>query len=212
MKVFWLLLLVSSVLPAVTVDRIAIVVNQRIVTEMQLDEELRVTALLNHEPVKRDGQTRRAAADRLVEQELVRHEMELSEFPFPTEEQVNTAFEGIAKQFGGVDQFRKEVQPYELNEAIVKQHIGFQLMLLKFVDSRFRPDVEVSENDIRERYNREAEKWRAAHGPAPPPTLAQSRDSLEKAISDERADYALNSWLAETRKEVNIVYLDKDLA
>ncbi len=210
-KTILLFLLFSILVPAVTVDRIALVVNHRIVTEIQLDEEIRVTALLNHEPIKRDQQFRRAAADRLVEQELVHHEMELSGFPFPAPEQINTTLDGIANQFGGLDAFQKDMKTYQLNEAILKQHIGFQLMVLRFVDSRFRPDVEISEKDIRDYYQRELAKWRETQKTTPP-TLEQSRKSIEKAISDERVDYALASWLEETRKEVSIIYLDKELA
>jgi len=59
-------LLFSALLSAKMLDRIAIVVDHRIITETQLQEELQVTAFLNRQPVNTDVGARRAAADRLV--------------------------------------------------------------------------------------------------------------------------------------------------
>ncbi|MBV9158725.1 MAG: hypothetical protein JO097_20865, partial [Acidobacteriaceae bacterium] len=68
-------------LPAEVVDRIAIIIGRNVVTELQIDEELRVTAFLNNQPVTRDSATRRAAASRLIAQLLVERDMRLSHYP-----------------------------------------------------------------------------------------------------------------------------------
>src|SRR6185312_7451041 len=102
---------------------------------------------------------------------------------------------------------------YGLNEAILKDHLRRQLMILGFIDLRFRPDVEISEQDITEYYNKKLADWTKAHqGTGTPPTLDDSRAAIERSLTNERSEYALSLWLDEARKEVNIVYLDKDLA
>jgi hypothetical protein len=206
-----LLLFSATLLHGVVIDRIAVIVDHQVITEAQLDEEIRVTAFLNGESVKRDRQTKRAAADRLIEQSLVRHEMSLSQYPLPDTEQVNTLFNETAKQFGGREGLDRDLAQYGLTEEILNEHLRFQLMMLKFVDFRFRPDVDVSESDIRKYYEQELVKWKQSHT-TPAPALEESRSSIEKALSDQRVDYALSSWVEQARHEANIIYLDKELS
>lgn len=202
---FFVLLPQSAVL-----DKIAITVDRRVITEFQLDEEIRVTALLNHEPVERSLDTRRAAADRLVEQELVRREMELNQYPEPSAGEVAPLLEAAKGDFGGAAALTSAMEKHHVDDRILRNHLRLQLMLLKFVDVRFRPDVEVTDNDVEAYYRQQFDEWPKTHK-TPPPSLEASRAAIEKKLTDERADYALSSWLEETRKQVDIIYIDKDL-
>ena len=210
MRFFVLIVAFTLTASAALLDKIAIIVDHRVVTESQLDEEIRVTALLNHEPLKRDRETRRAAADRLVEQELVRREMELNQYPAPSPGEVTPLLEATRNEFGGQAALAAAMERDGLNEQILRDHLRLQVMTLKFIDVRFRPDVEVSDSDVLAYYQQQLEQWPKAHK-THPPTLEESRASIEKTLAGERADYALSSWIEETRKEVNIIYLDKDL-
>lgn len=210
MRFFVLIVAFTLTASAALLDKIAIIIDHRVVTESQLDEEIRVTALLNHEPLKRDRETRRAAADRLVEQELVRREMELNQYPAPSPGEVTPLLEATRNEFGGQAVLAAAMERDGLNEQILRDHLRLQVMTLKFIDVRFRPDVEVSDSDVLAYYQQQLEQWPKAHK-THPPTLEESRASIEKTLAGERADYALSSWIEETRKEVNIIYLDKDL-
>lgn len=208
------LLLVSLLLPVLlsarVLDRIAIVVDRQVITETQLQEELQVTAFLNRQPVDTGVEARRAAADRLVEQELVGREMRLSQYPLPSEDDVNELLEAQRRQFGGAALFDKELERYGLDAGILRRHLRFQLMTLRFIEVRFRPDVQITDADITRYYEHQMQTWKQSHS-GPQPGIEESRASIEKALSDQRVDYALSSWLEETRKQVDIVYLDKDL-
>jgi hypothetical protein len=209
-KVLLCLICFSTLLGAKVLDRIAIIVNRQVITEAQLEEEIRVTAFLNREPVTEDRSTKKRVSDRLIQQLLVRHEMELSQYPFPTEDQTKALFEETEQQFGGAQPFLQNLDKYQLTPAILREHLGFQLMMLKFIDFRFRPDVDISESDIRRSYAEQLETWKRSHTTAPP-DFEQSRASIEKTLSDQRVDYALSSWLEEARREATIVFLDKEL-
>lgn len=204
------LVLFGALASAAIVDRIAIVVNQRVITEAQLDEEIRVTALLNRQPVARDRQTRQAAAGRLIQQELVRHEMELNQYAFPGAAQIDTAFSETAKQLGGAEALETQLAQYQLTDAILKEHLAFQLTLVKFIDYRFRPDVDVSDSDLQIYYENELKKWKETHT-GTPPSFEESRDAIAKAISDQRVEAALSAWLDEAKRDAAITYLDKEL-
>lgn len=196
-------------LQAEIIDRLALVVGRHVVTELQLDEELRVTAFLNGKPVVRATDTRREAADRLVEQLLIRREMDLNHYPFPETQEVTTYLEQIAAQFGTPDEFRQRLTAYNLSEDVLRDHLALQLMTLKFIEYRFSSDLSVSDDAIQAAYRNEVARDNR-QGVNPPPFSAV-KESIKQQLLDERTDQALDNWLEETRKQVNIVYLDKTL-
>ncbi len=161
-------------LQAAVVDRLAITVDKQVITELQLDEEIRVTAFLNHRAVTRDLDARRAAADRLIAQTLVEREMQLSRYPAPSSNDVNNYLEQIRSDFGGAARLDQALTKYELTEAVLREHLALQLTTLRFIEYRFRPDT-------------------------------GARDV------EGRTDEALDAWLEESRKHVDIVYQDKSL-
>lgn len=192
------------------IDRLAIAVGHEVVTELQLDEELRVTALLNHKPVVRDLEQRREAADRLVEQLLIKLDMELSHYQLPSTADVESYYQQIEESDGGPADFDKMLSNYNLTADTVRSHLELQLAELKFIDLRFRPDVTVTDAEVETAYRRQVTDWKASHT-GPPPSLEVSRDPLRAMLVEEQIDAALNSWLAESRKRVRLIYFDKAL-
>jgi hypothetical protein len=77
-----LFLLLSSASAAV-VDRVAIVIGKQIVTESQVIDDLRLTEFINNEPLDLGPAPLRAAAEHLVDQELIRGELGMSGFSPP---------------------------------------------------------------------------------------------------------------------------------
>ena len=205
MKILFFVTCLFLPLEAGIVDRLAVVVGQQTITQLQLDEEIRVTALFNHGPIARDVETRRAAADRLVEQLLIRREMEQSRYPLPDEQDVNQYADQVRRQNGGSAGLAKALANYELSESTLRQHLELQLVALRFVEYRFRPDATVSDEDIETAYRRRAADSKTKS------TLEASREPIRAELTEERADAALSAWLAESRRQVNIVYLDKSL-
>lgn len=197
-------------LHAEVIDRLAITVGQRAITELQLDEELRVTAFLNHQTVVRDLAARRAAANRLIEQLLVAREMELSHYPLPDEQDVNEYLEQIRNGFESTDAFAQALGAYDLTEPTLRDHLALQLTTLRFIEYRFRPDFAISDSDIQSYYERQASAWKTTHTGVPP-SLEASKESIRSALIAKRTDEALDAWLQESRKQANIVYLDKSL-
>jgi hypothetical protein len=202
--------LLCSLLPAAIVDKLAITVGNTVITELQIDEDLRVAALLNGRAIARDLEARRAAADRLVEQLLIQHEIELSRYPAPSDEEVNALFSQIEKNLGGPERVQQLLLAYDVSRPTLRAHLLAQLGTLRFVGFRFRPDITISEREIEAEYDRltTALKTTAAN---PPALGAGEKARLSDALLEERTDAALNGWLAESRKQINIVYLDKDL-
>jgi len=206
-----LFLSIASCCQSAVIDRLAITVGQQVITEQQLDEEIRVTAFLNREKILRTVDSRRAAADRLVQQLLVKREMDLSHYPLPDAEDVDKYFSEIRDSLGPAALFNQELGAYDLTESSLREHLALQLTTLRFVEYRFRPDIGISDTDIQGLYERELTAWKATHPGVTPPSLDSSRESIRKTLLNQRTDEMLNTWLEESRKLVNIVYLDKSL-
>jgi hypothetical protein len=208
----WACLTLCLLLPAhgEIIDRLAIAVGRNIITQLRLDEEQRVTALLNHKQVVRTLEERRDAADRLVEQLLIKLEMELSRYPMPDAGDVDKYLRQIAESSGGAAEFDKALNSYDLTVETLRQHLELQLTELRFIEVRFRPDTSVSDADVEGAYRRQVAEWKQSHS-GEPPTLEASREPLRAMLVEERTDAALNSWLGESRKRVTIIYFDKTL-
>ena len=172
----------ALMLHAEIVDRLAITVDHESITELQLDEELRVTAFLNNQPVSRTVGARRAAADRLIEQLLIEREIELSRFPEPGPKDVKSYIGQVQSTYGAPDRLQNSLRQYDLTETALDEHLKRQLTILRFVEYRFRTAV-----------------------------LTAPDRSSPQGLSDEQMDEALAAWLEESRKQVNIVYIDKSL-
>ena len=207
-----LLLFTCAALNAVTVDKLAVAVGQTVITELQIDEELRVMALLNGQPLNRDLDSRRTATDRLVEQLLIQHEMQLSRYPAPTEEEIDSYYNGVQQTLGGEPRMKQLLSTFEISESTLRAHLTAQLATLRFIEFRFRPDINISDREITTEYKNKVATLLASNPRATVPVLdAAERDKLSQVLLEERTDAALDTWLAESRKQVNIVYIDSAL-
>ena len=192
------------------IDRIIATVGHEVITEAQLNEERRVTALINHAAVDTSAASRREVAERLVEQALVRREMELSRYPLPKPDDVEAYRAEIVKRYGSEAAFRAAMQRYELNTGVVDAHLLLQLTMLRFLDYRFLPEVDVSSRDVEDAYQVQIEEWKRSHT-GTPPALDSLRESLQKQIYEARINSAFSRWLEEARKQVSVNYLDAGL-
>jgi hypothetical protein len=205
MKKLLFLAAFSLTVRAELIDKLAITVGQQVITELGIDEDLRVVALINGEPVNRSLESRRAAADRLVQRLLIQHEMEVSRYPLPSDEEVSIYLQQVENSVGGEAAFPKLLNSYNLTQATLVNYLKAQLTMLRFIEYRFSPDVSVSDADIELANQTE-------HPGVEPPLLTQAkRDAISQKLTEERTDAALNTWLAEARKQINIVYLDTEL-
>jgi hypothetical protein len=197
MKAVLALLALAVALKGEIIDRVAIAIGNRTITELQIDEELRVTALLNHKPLVRDQKERRDAADRLVQQFLIRGEMRVSRYPDPEPADLAAYRDQVAKDFGGGVHLNEQIAQYGLDQATFMRHLEVQLATMRFIEIRFSQQVSVSDADVQA----------FAHD-------EQSRidiSSARRQLVERRTDEALAAWLEEARKQFNIVYLDKAL-
>jgi len=130
--------LVFLLLTAQVIDRVAVVVGNTVITETEVVQEARLEAFLNQAPLDLGPETRKTAADRLVNQQLVRNEMKIGAYPEPTDAQVESALKSFRQEhFNSIPAYRASLEKYGITEDQLKRHLKWQLAAIEFTDQRF---------------------------------------------------------------------------
>lgn len=193
------------------IDRVAVLVGDRVITQSEMLLQIRVAAFINAEPVRLDAASRRQSAERLITQMLIRREIELSLYPAPILPEADAVLAGLRKEprLAGDEKFASELGRYQITEEEVRQQILWQLTLLRFVEYRFRPAVAPTEQDLRGYYDKQfVPRWRK-RSVAPPPSFEDSQAEIEKAVSERMLDDALERWLKQARAQTRIRFREE---
>jgi hypothetical protein len=209
-RAFLLLSVVCCIVQGEIIDRIAISVGNQVITEGQVNEEIRLTDFLNHEKLNLDVTERKKAAGRLIEQALVKRDLELSRYPLPSPTDADASLHDVKTSYSSESLYQQTLQEYQLDEDALKRRLLWQLTLLRFIDYRFRPGIQIPDADIKAYYDQELDTWKQ-QSIQQIPTLEDSRTRIEEILTERRIDQALDAWMGETRKQVTINYLDETL-
>ena len=205
-----LLLSTVCLLRGEIIDRIAISVGNQVITEGQVEEEIRLTAFLNHEKPDLSVAERKKAAGRLIEQALIKRDMDLSRYPLPEPSEVELSLREVKLTYAPESLYQQKLREYGITEDALQRRLLWQLTLLRFIDYRFRPAIQIPDEDVKTYYEQELAKWKQ-QGIQSIPTLEDARAKIEEILTQQRIDQALDTWMAETRKQVTINYLDEAL-
>lgn len=92
---------------------------------------------------------------------------------------------------------------YGFTQAEVEEHIAHDLDVLRFVDRRFRPTIQIEPSDI-ERYYRETLMPQLQKAGAPDPPLAEVSAQIRELLTQKALDEQLNRWLQTLRQQGKI--------
>ena len=124
---------------AAVVDRVAVVVGKIVITESEVLQEVRLTAFLNNASLDLGPEQRRAAAERLVDQQLIRTEMEIGRYPEPSPTEADAVVRKFRQEhYSSIPEFRSALEKYGITEEQLKAHLIWQLGAIHFTDLRFR--------------------------------------------------------------------------
>ena len=193
---------------AEVIDRVAISLGNQVITEGQIDDEVRITGFLNHEKVDLSGTARKAAAGRLIEQTLIKREMEFSRYPLPAKTEAEASFQELKSSYQSDAQYQDALRSYGINDDDVKERLWWQVTVLRFIDYRFRPGIQISDPEMRAYYDQQVPNWRRE---GKVPELNDVRSQIEGILTEQRIDESLDRWLAEARTQVSVRYHDEAL-
>ena len=192
------------------IDRVAVTLDNRVITESDILRQIRLAAFLDDKPPETNAAAHRAAALRLVDRALMDREMQVSRFPLPSPQDADALFAQVRQDhFPNDAAFRQALLRYRIQESELRAFLLAQLTVLRFIDFRFRPSVQIQEAEILDYYQKRFLPRSRAQHVAPDPTLESARDAIEKILTDETVDRVLDSWMKDARARTRIVYHEK---
>jgi hypothetical protein len=199
---------VQPALRSEILDRIAVTVAKQVITEGDVIRDLRVSAFLDQKPVNLSGPEKRKSADRLVDQLLILQEIGFSRLKIDAEEDVAHMRAQALLQFGGESGYQAALVRYGITETDVADQLMNGARALRFTDLRFRPEVEVTDDDLRDAYKKLTDDARKG-GETNIPSFESLRDNLEQFVTKDHTAQALDRWLGAQRTQTQILYRDQ---
>jgi hypothetical protein len=144
----------------------------------------------------------------LTDQWIVRGEANSTKFPPPSQADVDHAFAEFAKQFGSPDQFEARRTAAGISEAAVRRILEQQLYLSHFIDYRFRPTVQVNEQQVEEYYDKEFAPQLKSRGETVP-SLEDVEDTIREVLVRRGINERAAKWLDDTRERLKIDIMSK---
>ena len=189
------------------IDRIAVSVGERVITVTDIEREIRVNAFLNGAQPDLSRANRRVTADKMVEQKLIQRELETSRYPQAGPAEIEPVLADFkSEHFKDDDAYARSLAAYGITEQNVRAELLWQRNMLRFIEIRFRPGVQVTDEEVLKYFDGTvAPAARAAH-PGEAPRLEDYRTQIEEKLTGDRADEEMNRWLELVRRRVQIVY------
>jgi hypothetical protein len=152
-----------------------------------------------------DGKSENEAQllDRLIDQWVVQNEADAARFPRPTEAEIDQDVAALKKSFPSLQEYEERRKQSGLSEAQVRDKIATQIHLTNYLDSRFRPSVQVDAKAIEDFYNSAVLPRAKARGQEPP-SLEASREVIQEALIEQSIDAQAERWLKESRSRIHV--------
>ena len=147
--------------------------------------------------------------NRLIDQWIVRSEASVARFPQPSDEDVNRSIERLKRSFSSPEEFRARQQQTGITDDEIRNFVRAQLYLSNYLDTRFRPAIQIDENAIEDFYKSRVVP-RAESRKQTPPTLENARDFIQEALVQRAINEQADRWLKESRTRVRVeIMLDE---
>lgn len=197
-----------------TIDRVVAVVNKKVITQTDWDEQERFEALVNGRTPD-SVQFTPASLDRLVDQQLMREQIEYVRFDPPSSEQVAAQVAAVRKQVAPdlTDaQWQALLTRYSLSSEEFEGRVKAQVEVMRFVDMRFRPSVHVEAEQV-ESYYKESLVPRLVQAGATPESVPALKDvdaKIRGILAEEKLNGMLRMWLTSLRSQGRVKRLVAD--
>jgi len=187
------------------VDRIVANVNGHILLESDWEDEIAFEALLNARPAGSfTAAERKAALDRLIDQELLREQVHPSETA-PTElvqgrvAEVRKMYPAAATDTGWL----ATVQRYGLTPGAIEKRLGRDIQLMRLVEARLRPAIQI-DNPAVESYYRERLLPELQRAGGKEVSLPEVFTRIKDLLAEQKLNQLIAGWLASLRSGSHI--------
>lgn len=143
------------------VDRIAAVVNNEVITQVQLDRAVAARSK-NLGAKQSDPEANRTVLERLINDKLINQLMAASKVEV-SEDDLSHAIGNVLRQNGiTIDQLRAEVVSKGMTYEEYKKEVEREIKRIKFINQVIGPQVKITDQDLRDYYQRNQDRFRGS--------------------------------------------------
>jgi peptidyl-prolyl cis-trans isomerase SurA len=199
-------------------DRVVAVVNQRPILSSDLDDEIRLSILdtthAGEGPLTRAHALEQLISRTLVEQQIRQEDMEAAQ-PSPADVDARIAElrrdlpACVHRDCTSDTGWQTFLAQYGLTPRRVRVYMRYRLEILRFIESRFRPGIHISQQEIERYYRETLQPQYPAEAAAPP--LDQVAPRIEEILLEQQVSALFDQWLQNLRKQGDVEILDPSL-
>jgi len=141
--------------------------------------------------------------DRLIDQWIVRNEAKAALFPQPSEEDIDRSLRRLKRSFSSPEAFEERKKQSGLTDEDILHMLKSQLYLSNYLDTRFRPSIQIDEPAIEDYYKTRVVPRAESRGQAPP-TIEAAHDFIQEALVQRAINVQADKWLKESRTRVRV--------
>jgi peptidyl-prolyl cis-trans isomerase SurA len=205
--VFALLLATLFACAGEVIDRIVATVNGHIVLQSDWEDALCYEAFVAGHPLDQiTADERKAALDRLIDQELLREQMASSDFQHATSQEIDDRIAEVRNQYPGAgtdSSWQALLFHYGMTESELKSRVALELDVLRLVDARLRPSVQIDSHSIESYYNQELLPQLRQKGAREVP-LSEVTPKIRELLTQQKMNQLLTAWLQNLRASSEI--------
>ena len=188
-------------------DRVVAKVNDQVLLQSDLEDELRYEFFIAHRSLQEvTPGDRKAALDRLIDQELLRQQMRTGEVKPANHGEIEKQLESIKADYEKIpsaQSWSDALVSYHISEDSVRAHIRMQLDQLRLVDARLRPSIQIDAADVENYYKQQLLPELVRSG-AQQVTLSEASGKIRELLTQRKMNQSLISWLEALHSQAQI--------
>ena len=189
------------------IERVVATVNGRAILQSDWEEAICYEAFIDgHSLDKLTVADRQATLDRLIDQELLRQQVQSTSSRQTSPPQVDQRIREIRKLYPNAATepgWLRTLASYGLNETELKRRIARQLELTRLVEARLLPSVQIDSRSI-EIYYRETLIPQLRKSGGKQVSLAEVSPKIKEVLTQQKMNDLLIAWLRNLRAESRI--------
>jgi hypothetical protein len=203
-------LLAAGMARPVIIDQIAITVNGDLIKDSDIDRDLHTTQMLNGVAPSLSLANRKKAAAHLIDQVFIRAEIREGAYQIATVQDAEAELSRLEKQhYGSKAALDAALKRYGLTEPDLREQFRWQLTVLRFIDARFRPAVQITDDQVNSYYTQHLSQLKKQNPKGGEDDL---KADAREILTGEQVNKLLFAWLDQRRHDAKVRYLEANLA
>jgi hypothetical protein len=196
-----LLIVLAQAASAVTVDRIAAVIDKQVLTVSEVSQMVELRFFPR--TAKDDDDYRREVLEALIAQALRFRDVERFGGQDVPKDSIEARLQEIQKRFASPAEFDAALQRAELSLDEVRALVKRQLQVEAYIQERFAPTVFIQNEDIEAYYRGDWSRQRRERG-LTIPALSDVREEIRALLRSTRLQAEIETWTRQLRQTANV--------